>query len=149
MPQPFDYRKVGPDYPGAVEAFPGARDVPQRILIVDDHDAVRDVLRAFLEQTGYVVCGEAVDGLEAIEKAKELKPNLIVLDLSMPRLNGAEAASIIGRLMPDMPIVLLNDVRRCIGEISGARAVGAKAVVPKADGMNKLIECVRNLLGPA
>jgi DNA-binding NarL/FixJ family response regulator len=148
MPQPFDYPKVGPDYPGAVEAFPGARDVPQRILIVDDHEAVRDVLRAFLEQTGYVVCGEAVDGLEAIEKAKELKPNLIVLDLSMPRLNGAEAASIIGRLMPDMPIVLLTMYDDVLGK-SVARAVGAKAVVPKADGMNKLIECVRNLLGPA
>jgi CheY-like chemotaxis protein len=68
---------------------------PRRILVIDDGDSVRDVIRIFLEHAGFEVCGEAADGVEAIEQAKKLKPDLIVLDLAMPRMNGVEAASIL------------------------------------------------------
>lgn len=119
----------------------------KNILIVDDSDAVRDVIRTFLERTGYQVCGEAADGFEAIELAKRLKPDLIVMDLSMPRMNGVEAASVIRPLMPDVPIVVLTMYGDALGKSLSA-AIGAKAVVPKAEGMTNLVECIKNLLGP-
>src|SRR6267378_7906120 len=66
-----------------------------RILVIDDGDSVRDIIGIFLEHAGFEVCGEAADGVEGIEQAKKLKPDLIVLDLAMPRMNGAEAASVL------------------------------------------------------
>jgi chemotaxis response regulator CheB len=63
--------------------------LPKRILIVDDNPVIRDTLREVLEQeSGWEVCGEAANGREGIEKAQQLKPDLIVLDLSMPVMNG-------------------------------------------------------------
>ena len=58
------------------------------ILVADDNDIVRTVIRFFLETKGFEVCGEAADGVHAIEKAQQLKPDLIVLDVAMPRMNG-------------------------------------------------------------
>ncbi len=118
---------------------------PRRILVVDDSEAVRDVIRVFLEQTGFEICGEAADGVDAIEKAKELKPNLIVLDLSMPGMNGVEAASALAELMPEVPIVVLTMYGDVLGQ-SMAAGLGVKGVVAKADGMIKLVECVKRLL---
>ena len=80
----------------------------RRILVVDDSEAVRDVIRTFLEKTGFEVCGEAADGREAIEKAKELKPNLIVLDLSMPGMNGIEVAKALRRCDSSAKIIFLT-----------------------------------------
>lgn len=117
----------------------------RRILVVDDSEAVRDVIRTFLENTGFEVCGEAADGLEAIQQAKKLKPNLIVLDLSMPGMNGVEAAAALGELMPEVPVVVLTMYGDLLGEAMAA-GLAVKAVVGKADGMMKLVECVRRLL---
>lgn len=119
----------------------------KQILIADDGNTARRVIRALLEtRTGFQVCGEAVDGLDAIEKAKTLRPDLIVLDLAMPRMNGVEAASILRNLMPQVPIVLFTMYDECIGK-SLSSAVGISAVVSKPDGMGSLIHCVQNLLG--
>jgi len=117
-----------------------------RILVIDDGDSVRDVIRIFLEHAGFEVCGEAGDGVQAIEQAKQLKPDLIVLDLAMPRMNGAEAASILNQTMPNIPIVLLTLYQNVLGSAL-ATAVGVKAIVDKTDGMDKLVACVRSLLG--
>jgi two-component system, chemotaxis family, chemotaxis protein CheY len=117
----------------------------KRILVVDDSDAVRDVIRTFLENTGFEVCGEASDGVEAIEKATKLKPNLIVLDLSMPGMNGVEAAAALGQLLPEVPVVVLTMYGDLLGEAMAA-GLAVKAVVGKADGMMKLVECVQRLL---
>ena len=68
-----------------------------RILVIDDGDWVRNIIGIFLEHAGFKVCGEAADGVEGIEQAKKLKPDLIVLDLAMPRMNGAETASVLVR----------------------------------------------------
>jgi DNA-binding NarL/FixJ family response regulator len=66
--------------------------VTKYILLVDDNEVVRIATRHFLEsQPGFVVCGEAVDGTEALEKSRELSPDLIILDLVMPRMNGLQA----------------------------------------------------------
>lgn len=76
----------------------------KKILIVDDSEAVRAAVRFRLEsQDGLQVCGEAVDGTDAIEKTKLLQPDLILLDLNMPRMNGAAAASILKKLHPPSP----------------------------------------------
>jgi DNA-binding NarL/FixJ family response regulator len=121
------------------------RAVRRRILIIDDGDWVRNIIGLFLEHAGFEVCGEAADGVEAIEQAKKLKPDLIVLDLAMPRLNGAEAASILSQTMPDVPIVILTLYRNVLGTAL-ASAVGVKAILDKTDGMDKLVACVRSLL---
>ena len=116
--------------------------------MIDDGDSVRDIIRIFLEKDGFEVCGEAADGVEAIEQAKKLKPDLIVLDLVMPRMNGAEAASILSTTMPDVPIILLTLYQNVLGPAL-ASTLGVKAIIDKTDGMDKLIECVHSLLQPA
>ena len=116
-----------------------------RILVIDDGDSVRDIIGVFLEHAGFEVCGEAADGVEGIEQAKKLKPDLIVLDLAMPRMNGAEAASILSQTMPDVPIVLLTLYRNVLGSALAA-AVGVKAIIDKTDGLDKLVACVHSLL---
>ena len=109
-------------------------------------DIVRAVVRTFLEEKGgFSVCGEASDGVEGIELAKKLRPDLIVLDLAMPRLNGVEAASVISRNLPRVPIIMLtmHDVGNSL-----ATATGITAVVSKTDGLNALVRCMRSHLNP-
>ncbi len=119
-----------------------------RILVVDDGDMVRNIIGSFLENAGFEVCGEAADGVEGIEQAKKLKPSLIVLDLAMPRMNGAEAASVLSPTMLDIPVVLLTLYQNVLGTALAA-AVGVKAIIDKTDGLDKLVACVRSLLRPA
>src|SRR5258707_5149926 len=116
-----------------------------RILVVDDGDMVRNIIEIFLEHAGFEVYGEAADGVEAIEQAKKLKPDLIVLDLSMPRMNGAEAGSVLTTTMPEVPIILITLYQNVLGSAL-ASAVGVKAVIDKTDGMGKLVACVHSLL---
>jgi DNA-binding NarL/FixJ family response regulator len=117
----------------------------KNILIVDDSDITRKIIRLFLEiQIGFEVCGEAVDGLDAIEKAKKLKPDLILLDLAMPRMNGIEAASVIKGMMPPVSIVLFTMYKETVGKAL-ASAVGIDAVLSKLDGGWKLLEYVQTL----
>jgi DNA-binding NarL/FixJ family response regulator len=135
---PTRYRKL----------YLGSRIMPKEILIVDDGSTVRQLIRAFLEkETSFHVCGEAVDGLDAIEKAKKLKPDLILLDLAMPRMNGADAATELHRIMPDVPIVMFTMYDENVGK--SLLGLGVKAVISKPDGMRNLVSCVRGLLGSA
>ena len=116
------------------------------ILIVDDSEIVRQVVRTFLESKGFSVCGEAADGSQAIERATEQTPDLILLDVAMPGMNGVEAASILKAKLPNTPIVLFTMFSDSVGQ-SLMEALGVNAVVGKPDGMGKLLECVNNLLG--
>ena len=117
----------------------------QGILIADDSSSVRRVIHNCLAERNFHVCGEAVDGEDAIEKTRELKPDLIVLDLAMPRLNGIVVASVLKEMMPSVRIVLFTmyceAVRKTFTSLNGV-----DAMVDKADGMGKLVECVRQLL---
>ncbi len=80
-----------------------------RILLVDDHEPVRRGVRSLLSShSDWLVCGEAVDGLDAIEKAKALRPNVVLMDISMPRMNGLDATQILRRDMPDSKIVIVS-----------------------------------------
>ena len=117
------------------------------ILIADDSATIRRLIRTLLQwQTACEICGEAVDGVDAIEKAKKLKPDLILLDLSMPRMNGAEAASILKNQMPDVRIILFTMYSEWFGDTL-ASALGVDIVLSKPDGMGKLVESVEGLLG--
>ena len=81
--------------------------ISKRVLIVDDHLAMRRaVTRVLQSQANVEVCGEAENGRDAIEQAERLKPDLIVLDLSMPVMNGLEAARILRVMMPETPILM-------------------------------------------
>jgi DNA-binding NarL/FixJ family response regulator len=118
------------------------------ILIVDDNPSIRYLLRVFVEtQTLFKVCGEAGHGSEAIEQAKRLHPDLILLDLSMPVLGGAEAASVIKKMMPDTKIILfsmhIDNVPRTL-----AKALGVDLTLSKMDGITKLGEHLKKLLTP-
>ena len=117
-----------------------------RILVADDHDVVRMGVRLLLEsQPGWSVCGEARTGREAVAKAMELRPDLIVLDVSMPELNGVEVTRQIRRSMPaSILIVTMYDSERMARQ---AIEAGASGYLSKADAGQVLVEAVRALLG--
>jgi DNA-binding NarL/FixJ family response regulator len=128
-----------------VPPFSGASMMPNRIFIADDSQVVRDIIRIFLTNAGFTICGEASDGLAAIQRAQELKPDLIVLDLAMPLMDGAEAASVLKKAMPEVPVVFFTmyDETVC-GAL--ASAAGVDVVLTKSDGIRQLISCVHALL---
>jgi DNA-binding NarL/FixJ family response regulator len=107
--------------------------MPKRILLADDNEDMRKVTRWFLEsQPTCEVCGEAVNGVDAIEKARTLSPDLILLDYSMPAMNGIEVGAVLRVMLPEVPIILFTS--QDTWEIkSAAISVGIRAVVPKTD----------------
>jgi DNA-binding NarL/FixJ family response regulator len=116
-----------------------------RILLADDHPIFRFGLRALLlSHEGWHVCGEAVDGREAIERQRELKPDLVILDICMPKLNGLDAARRILKDNPARQILILTDVnseqviRDCLD-------VGVRGWVFKSDGTEDLTTAVEAL----
>ena len=83
--------------------------VTKYILLVDDSELIRSATRHFLEgQTGFKVCGEAVDGIDALEKASHLRPDLIILDIAIPHMNGLQTARELRARMHRMPIILFT-----------------------------------------
>jgi CheY-like chemotaxis protein len=115
------------------------------ILLVDDNAAIRKSLRSFLQSQGYEVCGEAEDGFDAIEKAGTLNHELIILDLSMPRMNGLEAAPRLRAMLPDVPIVLFTLHRDAFGEVD-IFAAGITAMVEKSGNTMLLVHKMQELL---
>jgi DNA-binding NarL/FixJ family response regulator len=117
-----------------------------RLLIVDDHEIFRRGLRALLEPSSeWQICGEAVDGQDAIEQCKTLKPDIVVLDVSMPRLNGLEAARLITKEKPEPQIVIITQhdspqIR------SAALDAGARAFVTKSAVGSELVSAIRDLI---
>src|SRR5256885_6695012 len=111
------------------------------VLIADDHESVRDAVRAVLEHAGFNIA-EAVDGLEAVDKATQLKPDLLILDLRMPKLNGIEVASLVRRRLPNIPIVLFTMYEPGPAVIA---ASGINSVIRKPQVM-MLVERVKTLL---
>jgi DNA-binding NarL/FixJ family response regulator len=118
----------------------------KRILIADDSDVVRRAIHSCLTRGEFEVCGEAVDGEDAIEKARTLNPDLVLLDVAMPRTNGIIAASVLKDMMPNVLIVLFTMYSEAVARTFARQEIACDAVIAKADGMTRLAECVQNLL---
>jgi DNA-binding NarL/FixJ family response regulator len=117
-----------------------------RILIADDNENLRRALtEAFSEHEGWVVCGQAVDGLSAVSMASESKPDLIVLDFAMPGLNGIAAAAQISKILPSIPIVLYTVHLSHQIEREAAK-VGIRKVVSKSDRFQTFVREIEEFL---
>ena len=113
-----------------------------RILIADDHPIIRRMVRSTLEEhPRFEVCGEAFDGAKAIEAADRLKPDVVILNIAMPVLNGIEAARVIRVRVPDSAIVILSTHadERLIEE---AKRIGARAYVAKTRAGEALVKAI-------
>jgi DNA-binding NarL/FixJ family response regulator len=119
---------------------------PKRILIADDSDVVRRAIHSCLTRGEFEVCGEAVDGEDAIEKAWALKPDLILLDVAMPRTNGIVAASVLKDMMPNVRIVLFTMYSEAVARTFSRQEIACDAVIAKAEGMTRLAERIQNIL---
>ena len=118
------------------------------VLIVDDNEIIRRGLREFFTaEPDFDVCGEAENGREAIEKAQELHPDLIVLDLSMPVMNGIDAARVLRKLMPTLPLIIFSEYSDALSEAE-ARSAGVSALVSKSEHVLALVAKARALLYP-
>jgi DNA-binding NarL/FixJ family response regulator len=116
------------------------------ILIVDDSPLIRRSLRTvFEQQPNWAVCGEAEDGYEGIEKAKILQPDLIVIDLAMPRLNGISAGRMLKKLVPATQIVMFTAFTNPSFR-KAALAAGLDAFVGKSEGATSLVRSMQRLL---
>ncbi len=116
--------------------------MPVRILVADDHEVVRGGLRTLLEsQPGWEVCGEAGTGREALQKAKQLKPDVIVLDITMPDLDGLQATRQILRAAPKAEVLILSmhESEQVVREVLDA---GARGYVMKSDAARDLVAAV-------
>ena len=124
-------------------------DQAKTILLVDDSDFERFTIRAAVEGlTNFRVCGEANNGAEAIKMAPELKPDLVIIDLAMPLMNGLEAATVLKNAMPGVPIVMLTLYPDEVQE-SKSSAYGIDSVLSKVNGLAPLLARLEKLLGPA
>ena len=112
------------------------------ILIVDDFEPWRNHIRSFLEQRpGFKIVGEAADGIEGVEKAAELQPDLILLDIGMPRLNGLEAAERIRKVSPRSKLLFVS-VEKSAEVVEAALSVGAQAYIWKEEIASKLLPAI-------
>jgi DNA-binding NarL/FixJ family response regulator len=113
-----------------------------RILIADDRESMRTALQAmFVMRPHWEICGEAEDGREAVAKATELQPDMIVLDFRMPLSDGLQAASQISETMPATPIVMYTLYKTDELEVA-AKLVGVRCVVAKEDGFRNLLSAI-------
>ena len=118
-----------------------------QILLADDHEFFRRTLRSFIEsEPRWSVCGEASDGIEAIEKARELRPHVILMDLNMPRMDGAEATRIIRRELPECNVIVVTQNHSSIAREQAA-SVGAHAFITKSDLPRQLRLAIQGVIG--
>lgn len=118
---------------------------PTRILIADDHEVVREGSRVLIErEPGWQVCGVAKDGRSAVEMAEELRPDIVVLDMSMPEMNGLEAGRRIKRALPKTEVLILtaHESDELIREVFES---GIKAYILKSESGTYLVDALRSL----
>jgi DNA-binding NarL/FixJ family response regulator len=119
------------------------------VLIVDDNAFVRQALCEIFEREGdFEVCGEADNGRDAIEAVTRLQPDLVVLDFSMPVMNGLDAARILKDRVPTLPVIMYSAVAdKTVAQL--ARSLGITELVSKSEPVSVLIERVRDVLQQA
>src|SRR3984893_11349776 len=116
-----------------------------RILVADDHEVMRTGVRALIEQEpGLQVCGSAPNGQEAVEAARKLKPDVVILDMAMPELDGLEALREIKRALPNTEVVIFSAHRseEVIGQVFEA---GAKSYIQKSDAGRYLVAAIKSV----
>ena len=118
--------------------------MPRRVLLVDDNQIVRETTRKMFESSGFV-CHEADNGAKAIEQIPVFQPDLIVLDLAMPVMNGLHVAPQLRRLLPSVPIILFTLYAGSVLE-KEARAAGITFIVSKGEAASKLVSRAQTLL---
>jgi CheY-like chemotaxis protein len=123
----------------------GEEPVAIRVLIADDHDVTRKGVRTILSHEGIEVCGEASNGIEAVTNAVELRPDLVILDLTMPVMGGFDAARELLKILPDLPILVysMHDDDQLVRE---SRRVGVRGFVTKSDICKALPAAVNALV---
>jgi two-component system chemotaxis response regulator CheY len=129
-----------------IEIAPEKRGVGKTILVVDDSAVIRKLLAAAFLSDGFKTCGEAENGKEAIEVAKQIKPDVITLDLSMPVMNGLRAASELRKLFPTTPIILFTLYGDSLSKTTASEA-GVSLVLPKTVPLSTLIDTAYQLMG--
>ena len=121
--------------------------MPARILLVDDHEIVREGIRTLISRSrpDWEICGEARDGEEALEAVKTLKPDVVILDITMPKMSGLEAAPRIAKLGLGCRVLMftMHDSERLSSEVRQAKAQG---LVLKSQAARDLIRAVDRLL---
>ena len=119
------------------------------ILIADDHEVFRRTLRGLVEsRSDWRVCGEAGDGIEAIEKVRELRPDIVLMDINMPRMDGLEATRIIRRDIPGSKVIIVTQNHASIAR-EQARSVHAEGSITKSDLAQDLFPAIEKVFGEA
>ena len=123
--------------------------MPKKIFLVNDSKIVRNLVRSVVEtRLDYIACAEADDGLEAVQRAREVKPDLVILDFCMPKMNGIEAAAILHEMFPKVPMILFTLHKDMVSE-KRAKAAGIQSVVSKTDPIDTLLGEILNFVGIA
>jgi two-component system nitrate/nitrite response regulator NarL len=120
---------------------------PVKVLLVDDHAVVRDGIRARLESNaGFVVVGEAVNGREALQKVEELDPDVVLMDISMPVMNGMDAAMQLREKFPDTKVIILT-MHEHKEYIQGVIRCGAQGYIVKDVSAQEMISAIKTVMG--
>jgi two-component system, NarL family, response regulator NreC len=117
---------------------------PLRVLLADDHEVVRQGLKALLEQHGFEIVAEAADGRTAVDLAAALRPDVAVLDVAMPMLNGVDAADEIAHGSPSTRVILLTALHDA-PFVAAALRVGVRGFVTKIQGIDDLAQAIRDV----
>lgn len=119
--------------------------MPARILVVDDYAVVRKSICDLLHSHSLDICGEAENGEDAVQRVKELQPNVVLLDINMPKMNGIQAAFEIRQLSPSTKILFLSVHECSIEALSAIRVLGAAGFVTKLEAGKELVPALKRL----
>ncbi len=145
LPLP-ETEQIAPGESAQPSASAAPKTARKRILIADDHEAIRHGVRLLLQgESNWEVCGEASDGQEAVDKALELNPDLMIVDLNMPAINGLDAVRRITRERPDIKLLVftVHDSDLAMRQIMAA---GAQGYLSKSQSGQEMVEVIKNLL---
>ena len=126
--------------------IPSEQPFPIKVLLVDDHAVVRDGIRARLESSAdFEVVGEAVNGREALQKTEELRPDVVLMDISMPVMNGMDAARQLRDTFPDMKVIILT-MHEHKEYIQGVIRCGAQGYIVKDVSAQEMISAIKTVV---